>query len=325
MKRELIETMCPICHIRDWKIWVEPWEKYSIYRCSNCEGEFTQTDNTSSYYEKAYKFGGNIMEDSYKLGICVSPEENIKDALRASPEYKYALQFLKNTHAHKEDKLLDLGCGNGVFAKLAEETGIEIYALDSSDEAIKYANEKFGLLNTFVGSVDNVPSSWSGFNFITCFQILEHIQDPSNFVEKIHKLLAPGGYLIMSVPNKERLAVKLRRREGWDYPPHHITRWSRHTINILLEAAGFINISVTISDITRSGLGFIFLPAKIHHQIVKQRLNAAIPVAQGSEDSFISSKMWSLFINSADTFVRLLDYTIGNIYGETLVCFGEKA
>ncbi|MCI0548630.1 MAG: hypothetical protein L0027_15265, partial [Candidatus Rokubacteria bacterium] len=55
-------------------------------------------------------------------------------------------------------------------------------------------------------------------------------------------------------------ASLLRGREEWDYPPHHLTRWSEKAVGIALEAAGYRPIGVgfpppTPGDFTGSGMG----------------------------------------------------------------------
>ncbi len=69
------------------------------------------------------------------------------------------------------------------------------------------------------------------FNVICGFQVLEHLSEPFDYLEAIIKILAPGGSLILCVPNKESF---LKYQDNLlDMPPHHMTKWNLDTLKYL--------------------------------------------------------------------------------------------
>ena len=76
--------------------------------------------------------------------------------------------------------------------------------IDVSNETINLAAKKYTKNNLGYLCVD--PNEWglpkSAFDFVTCFEVFEHINQPELLLEKIHYCLKPGGKLIISTPNK---------------------------------------------------------------------------------------------------------------------------
>lgn len=97
-------------------------------------------------------------------------------------------------------RLLDVGCGNGSFLKVAAEMGWETYGLDISKLSASFVSEKLGL-NCFHGLLEqtNFPDGY--FHAIRLRHILEHQEDPSEFLKRIWYLLKDNGIVIIDVPN----------------------------------------------------------------------------------------------------------------------------
>lgn len=310
---------CPICGRSGKNRGIERGKDYVIYRCSCCQGDFAATELLIAYQE-AYKPGGDIIQDLYLLDALQSPEEHI--TTRVATLHRYALMQL--TGRLVSGKLLDVGCGIGRFGKLAEERGFEVYAIDPAEEAVKYAKEKFGLRNAVVGTLEDIPSSWQNFDVIACFEVLEHVERPRELAKQIYKLLKPGGYLIMSVPNRNRLNVKLARREEFDYPPSHLTRWSKQVLSFFLNDLGFINIQVRPYVITRWQLAAILVPSNLNRKIVKKKVNGLAHQSQARPGFFLSSPIWGIIQKAGDAVALLLQAIIGHLYGHHLIAFAQK-
>jgi SAM-dependent methyltransferase len=87
------------------------------------------------------------------------------------------------------------------------------------------------------------------FNVICLFQVLEHFPDPFAMLTKIGKLLQPGGYFIVCVPDAAG-PVRHYANALTDLPPHHVTRWSARALRACAEARGYI-----IEDMRTEPLG----------------------------------------------------------------------
>lgn len=136
-------------------------------------------------------------------------------------EFKFASKLVE-----PGESVLDVGCGDGAFLQCCVARGIPIESLTGSelnkDAAEKVANLGFKVVTE--GIVDEVIDK---YDFITAFQLLEHVPDPVGFLEKLMKLLRPGGRLIISVPNWNSLFG--RTLDPLDWPPHHCSRWDEES------------------------------------------------------------------------------------------------
>ena len=103
-------------------------------------------------------------------------------------------------------RILDVGCGSGVFADMvAAVGGTEVTAVDGNREAVSFAEHQFSRSNlSFVhGLVDELAFESSSFDRISCLEVIEHIHPEQGraVMQTFHRLLAPGGRLVISTPN----------------------------------------------------------------------------------------------------------------------------
>ncbi len=135
--------------------------------------------------------------------------------------------------------LLDIGCGSGTFLHLARKRGFDPHGLDMSASAVDAAKTEYGLP---VRQGEIGGDAWKGFSFdfVTMFHVLEHVRDPLAALAYAGSLLAPGGSLIVQVPNAASLQARVfgSRWYGLDVP-RHLVNFTPRAVALLLERAGF--------------------------------------------------------------------------------------
>jgi len=98
---------------------------------------------------------------------------------------------------------LDVGCGAGLLAEPLARLGAQVTAIDAAPELIGVARDhsnRQGLsIDYRAAAVENIDGR---FDLITSLEVIEHVADPQAFVKALAKLLAPGGLLILSTPNR---------------------------------------------------------------------------------------------------------------------------
>ncbi|MBI3584136.1 MAG: methyltransferase domain-containing protein [Nitrospinae bacterium] len=230
---------CPVCEKEDVFNLIETWKEYKLYHCRKCDVVFSHPMKNpgSEWYEES---------ELYILGktLCDTTISWHHD------------QFIHDGKVFG-DSLLDVGCGNGVFMKEAQKLGYKVVGIDFDKENIRIAREQFGLNEVFSITLENLIDSYPNkkFDVITFFEVLEHMDSPNNFIKLIKTGLKPGGYIALSVPNRERFLDPLG--DG-DYPPNHLTRWNASSISSFLEKRGFEIIKVTTKKLTTDDLiGYI--------------------------------------------------------------------
>lgn len=107
---------------------------------------------------------------------------------------------------------LDIGCGGGIFAESAARLSNtkSVLAIDASPEVLKVANAhkrrdptlcEPGRLTYKNIPVEKLAQEEVGdqlFDVVTVFEVIEHVTNPSAFLEQVSKHIKPGGWLIMS-------------------------------------------------------------------------------------------------------------------------------
>lgn len=100
-------------------------------------------------------------------------------------------------------KLIDLGCGNGVFlGRLQKEReGMELMGLDISSIAIQQLKEFHGI-DGIVSRLPEIPYPIppNHFDYVTMLDVLEHILDEREMMNMAFRVLRPGGVAIVAVP-----------------------------------------------------------------------------------------------------------------------------
>jgi ubiquinone/menaquinone biosynthesis C-methylase UbiE len=103
----------------------------------------------------------------------------------------------------KNASLLDIGCGIGFFlSKLHETTGrdLRLHGVDYSDYNLRKAS-KLPFDFKKCDLEEGIPHKDHSFDIVYAAEIIEHLYNPDRLVEEAHRVLKPGGYLLVTTPN----------------------------------------------------------------------------------------------------------------------------
>lgn len=109
------------------------------------------------------------------------------------------------------ERVLNIGVGTGLFERLAIEAGIQIYALDPSQRSIDALRERLGLGDRAqVGYSQQMPFADGSFDAVVISEVMEHLSDEvlEGTLVEIGRVLAPGGWLVGTVPAREDLSAQ---------------------------------------------------------------------------------------------------------------------
>lgn len=135
-------------------------------------------------------------------------------------------------------RALDVGCGNGAHLLLLRRLGWEVAGFDLADHTV--AEVRAAGIRVHTGSLDELAASEGGFDVISMWHVLEHLEHPRQTLRKLRRLLAPEGVLMIEVPCCESPAAKCFGRHwiGYDLP-RHLSHFTVTTARRLLEEAGW--------------------------------------------------------------------------------------
>ncbi len=104
-------------------------------------------------------------------------------------------------------EVLDVGCGSGDRLLVYRELGLEPYGVEISSAAA-YARDHLGL-RVRCGTLRTAAYENDQFDLVTLYNVLEHLHEPNEELDEIHRILRPGGCLVIEVPNADCLQFRL--------------------------------------------------------------------------------------------------------------------
>ncbi len=217
------QASCPACYLAATAESLEVFHGISLYGCTSCDLHFWHPVGKpdAAWYEMAYQG-----RDHRPMPL--------------EPGHRF---FLADPLAPKCGRLLDIGCGVGNFLAAARDIGFETTGVEFDRAAVSFAQQHYGLQRVFAMRPEIFRAMEPGaqFDVVTFFEVLEHQDEPTRFLNTAKELLAPNGFVALSVPNRDRWQKGV---EPLDYPPNHLTRWSPAALRNFLESNGFEILSL---------------------------------------------------------------------------------
>jgi 2-polyprenyl-3-methyl-5-hydroxy-6-metoxy-1,4-benzoquinol methylase len=145
-------------------------------------------------------------------------------------------------------KALDIGCSAGHFLYVLKEYVRECIGIEFNKENAEFVNKELGI-KTYTEPIEKTDLPLGYFDLITAFQVLEHVEDPIQFLTTLRKYLKPDGYLYLEVPNINDALISIYNIESYcdfSYREPHIFYYSPKTLSMVLERSGFLGDFSTI-------------------------------------------------------------------------------
>jgi SAM-dependent methyltransferase len=129
-------------------------------------------------------------------------------------------------------RILDAGCGSGrTLVELAHYGG-EVCGIELNSDAAELARAR-GLGDVEVGRLEELPWEDGAFDLITCLDVIEHVPDDVTALVELRRVVAPGGWLLVTVPAYQALWSR------HDEANHHYRRYSRSMLRAAARSAGW--------------------------------------------------------------------------------------
>jgi 2-polyprenyl-3-methyl-5-hydroxy-6-metoxy-1,4-benzoquinol methylase len=216
--REAVETV--------YMLWGERYGRH--VRCKNCHliyvNPIEKGNKINESYSQRKSVDATIIKES-RLSTAESQVELVK-------KYKDGVQ------------LLDIGCGEGFFVFNASKAGYTTKGIEISQDAAEYARREFDL-DVEAKPFEELRFADNHFDVVTLWQVLEHVPYPLMILKEVHRILKPGGLLVVSTPNIEGIPAKIFRRRWWNIRRLHINQFTVKTLTYMLDRAGFKRVFST--------------------------------------------------------------------------------
>jgi len=134
----------------------------------------------------------------------------------------YLRQFLPSGSS-----ILDFGCGQGIFVKIAKKFGYQVFGYDIDPKA-----------TADFYSLKEIPNHF--FDAVVCFDVIEHVDNPQKILKNIRQKLKPNGLLFLTTPNRLGLAGRIIKNKFWGLVPQgHKNVFTLSQMEGFLKTAGF--------------------------------------------------------------------------------------
>ena len=143
-------------------------------------------------------------------------------------------------------RLLDLGCGDGSYARMAQAAGWKVTGLENDPAACRAARS-LGV-SVVEAAFPPAPLPDGSFDVVRLHHVIEHLHDPRAALREIFRLLAPGGLAMVTTPNLGAYGLEIFGRDwrGLE-PPRHLVLFTPAILNKLLRELGFAGIGPATS------------------------------------------------------------------------------
>jgi SAM-dependent methyltransferase len=200
---------------------------FRIARCKDCGFVFVNPRPREQYLARLY----SSLEQNKYAGESYEPfqyEFPVLDKI-----FRYIRRYVSS------GQLFEVGCGRGDFLKMAAERGFSAQGCDLFGDP----RPTIPGVTFHDGSLESVKLPSNSFNLVVIRNTLEHLFDPKRELDEIRRILQPGAYMYLKVPNfhfEHGIGCKLVfGKENVFEAPYHLNHFTPTSLKRLLEKSGF--------------------------------------------------------------------------------------
>ena len=139
--------------------------------------------------------------------------------------------------------LLEVGCGDGDFLLQADRRKFSVEGIDYSPHSCAKAQTKLGPgARIHRGEISVLADRRESYDLCVACDVIEHVRQPDHFLQAVHRVLRPGGWVFLVTPDLDSLAARLMRSRWLEFKAEHMYYYTPATLRRQLTQAGFTDI-----------------------------------------------------------------------------------
>jgi|SRR3989338_3436480 len=240
MKSKPLFVQCDICASSAYNHYFDRNDGQTVVQCKDCGFCYLNPKPDQRYLDSIYKkrsyFKNNTNTIGYSDYFCYQQGNMFWQIMK-----KKISKILKS----KISKCLDIGCAAGDFLQLMTRDGAVGYGVELSSYAAKLATEKN--LVVYNKKFEDVHFK-DHFELITLFDVIEHVESPTQLMKKVCSLLNSDGLVVITTPNLYKYYLDGKQWTGFTNSHEHLYFFTPNTIKQLLVQSGFTLLKIETYD-----------------------------------------------------------------------------
>ena len=241
------QPKCPICGKSTSKF--VQVDSHSVMKCIACGHGFLFPFPPADELHMAYTTSESAMANSDSFSLL---RTYLEDPSSVHHYYKHILakcEAIVGRSGKGDPRILDFGCSCGVLLRCLKDIGYQnLLGIDINKYAAEEGFEKLDV-PIVTGSVENLMADDGGFDLILALAILEHMENPKEFLLSLKSKLEKGGHIFFIVPNFDGfIRVLMGEKWLWYMPPFHLHHFTVKSVRALFEEAGLEEIELSTTN-----------------------------------------------------------------------------
>jgi 2-polyprenyl-3-methyl-5-hydroxy-6-metoxy-1,4-benzoquinol methylase len=237
-------NVCPLCSSTEINLhftctdYFVSREHFPVFRCATCTFQFTQDYPEEAVIGKYYESESYISHSDTSEGL-------------SNKLYRLARRIMLTRKKNlvtditrlNSGRILDIGSGTGYFTAAMKEAGWQSEGIEINEKAREFSRSHFGLEIQTPDKLQTIPAG--SYDCVTLWHVLEHFHDPYQFTSEIFRILKPGSYCIIALPNCSSFDAEYFGQywAAWDVP-RHLWHFTPETFKVFASKSGFELVSI---------------------------------------------------------------------------------
>ena len=204
-----------------------------IFICNSCGVQFLNPQYTDEHLDDYYSEYTGTIEDKWIEPLTYG--------------HGYYMSIIERYH--KPGDMLDFGSGNGILAKVGQDRGWVVEGYDVDCESTQRISKQMNV-PIYCGEFISEPWKKEKYDLITMHQVIEHLKDPIELLNKLTGKLKDDGVIFIAAPNiksfsaglkffLERIGFRKKKIGKYYDADHHIFYYTPKVMENFLSKMGF--------------------------------------------------------------------------------------
>ncbi len=239
-RAEFVEVDCPACGGGRREL---AFVKHDLrfQACKDCETIYESPRPTPSVLAKLYAESENY---AYWANHIFPASEEVRRNEIFKPRAA-RVAAICDSQGVRGGTLLEVGSGFGTFCEEARRLGRfeRVIAVEPTPDCAEKCRQRG--LDVIEKPVEQIDPASLTANVVASFEVIEHLFSPRDFIRSCHRVLVPGGLLVLSCPNVKGFDVALLRELSSTVDTEHLNLFHPRSLGQLLDRNGFEVLEVS--------------------------------------------------------------------------------